>query len=72
MISLIGSFILPISFSRIKYKEINIMPGYVIHVAVAQEYLKKHKNVKEDYDEFINGTIYPDSVSDKSLTHYRT
>ena len=46
------------------------MPGYVIHLAIAEEYLKKHKDVKEDYDEFIKGVIYPDSVTDKSLTHY--
>ena len=46
------------------------MAGYVIHLAVAEEYLKKHKDVKEDYDEFIKGVIYPDSVTDKSLTHY--
>lgn len=45
------------------------MPGYVIHIAVAQEYLKKHKN-NENKEEFIKGTIYPDSVKDKSLTHY--
>jgi hypothetical protein len=46
------------------------MPGYVIHLAVAKEYLKKHENNKEDYNEFIEGVIYPDSVKDKSLTHY--
>ena len=46
------------------------MPGYVIHLAVAQEYLKKHNNKKEDINNFIKGTIYPDSVKDKSLTHY--
>lgn len=46
------------------------MAGYVIHLAVAEEYLKKHHNIKENYDEFIKGVIYPDSVSDKSLTHY--
>ena len=46
------------------------MAGYVIHLAVAQEYLKKHCNKKEDYEQFIEGVIYPDSVSDKSLTHY--
>lgn len=45
------------------------MPGYVIHLAIAEEYLRKHKN-KEKYSEFINGVIYPDSVSDKSKTHY--
>lgn len=46
------------------------MAGYVIHLAVAEEYLKKHNNIKENYDEFIEGVIYPDSVTDKSLTHY--
>ena len=46
------------------------MAGYVIHLAVAQEYLKKHSDIKEDYEQFIEGVIYPDSVSDKSLTHY--
>lgn len=46
------------------------MPGYVIHLAVAEEYLKKHKIPKEDYIQFIEGVIFPDSVKDKSLTHY--
>lgn len=46
------------------------MPGYVIHLAVAEEYLKKHKNKSEKYDEFIAGVIFPDSVKDKSETHY--
>lgn len=46
------------------------MPGYVIHLAVAEEYLKKHKENKEHYDEFIEGVIFPDSVIDKSETHY--
>ena len=45
------------------------MPGYVIHLAVAEEYLKKHGN-KEKYNNFIEGVIFPDSVKDKSLTHY--
>ena len=30
----------------------------------------KHKNQIEDYNKFIEGVIYPDSVSDKSITHY--
>ncbi len=46
------------------------MPGYVIHLSVAEEYLRKQTKVKENYDEFIEGVIYPDSVTDKSLTHY--
>lgn len=46
------------------------MAGYVLHIAVAQEYLRKHSNIKENEKEFIEGVIYPDSVTDKSLTHY--
>lgn len=46
------------------------MAGYVIHLSVAEEYLKKHPNANEDYKEFINGVIFPDSVKDKSETHY--
>lgn len=45
------------------------MPGYVIHLSVAEEYLKKHTK-KENYSEFVEGVIFPDSVTDKSLTHY--
>jgi len=46
------------------------MPGYVIHLAVAEQYLRKNKKNVENYDEFIEGVIFPDSVKDKSLTHY--
>lgn len=46
------------------------MPGYVIHLAVAEEYLKNHKDKKEEYNEFIEGVIFPDSTKDKSKTHY--
>lgn len=46
------------------------MPGYVIHLSVAEEYLKKHSKEKTNYNEFIEGVIFPDSVKDKSLTHY--
>lgn len=46
------------------------MAGYVIHLAVGEEYLKIHPNEINNYDEFIDGIIYPDSVTDKSLTHY--
>ena len=46
------------------------MPGYVIHLAVAEEYLKKNKKIKENYNDFIEGVIFPDSVKDKSETHY--
>lgn len=46
------------------------MAGYVIHLAVAEEYIRKHKDENADYKEFIKGVIFPDSVKDKSETHY--
>lgn len=44
------------------------MPGYVIHLAIAEKYLEKNK--KENYDEFIDGVIYPDETDNKYKTHY--
>lgn len=44
------------------------MAGYAIHIAIAKEYLKKHKEYNEI--EFMKGTIYPDTVKDKTLTHF--
>ena len=44
------------------------MPGYVIHIAIAQEYLRK-KN-KPYSIEFIRGSIAPDFTTQKSVTHY--
>ena len=46
------------------------MAGYVIHLAVAEAYIKKHYGDIKDYNQFIEGVIFPDSVSDKSITHY--
>lgn len=46
------------------------MAGYVIHLAVGEEYIRKHPNEINNYEDFIEGVIYPDSVTDKSLTHY--
>lgn len=46
------------------------MPNYVIHIAVAEEYLKNHKDRKENHHDFIEGVIFPDTVIDKSKTHY--
>lgn len=44
------------------------MPGYIIHICVAKEYAKKHKVADEN--EFVEGTIYPDSIRPKGKTHY--
>lgn len=46
------------------------MAGYVIHLAVAECYIKKHPEDIKDYNQFIEGVIFPDSVTDKSITHY--
>lgn len=45
------------------------MPSFVIHIAAANEYLRKH-NKKEDEEEFIKGTIKPDLTDNKMITHY--
>ena len=44
------------------------MPGFVVHIAIAQEYLKKHKKVFSQ--DFILGVIEPDFSTDKSKSHY--
>lgn len=46
------------------------MAGYIIHLAVGEEYIRLHPKEISNYDEFVEGIIYPDSVEDKSLTHY--
>ena len=45
------------------------MPGFVIHIAIAKEYIKKHNNIK-DTEGFIKGNIEPDLTKEKSKTHY--
>lgn len=46
------------------------VPSRVIHLVVAEEYLRKHTEIEENHEEFIKGVLYPDSVLDKSETHY--
>lgn len=46
------------------------MPGLVIHLAVANEYLRKHPNEIKQEDSFLKGVIAPDFTDDKSKTHY--
>ena len=45
------------------------MPGFVIHIAIAKEYIKKYNNIR-DIEEFVRGNIEPDLTEDKSKTHY--
>ena len=44
------------------------MPGLNIHIAVANEYLKKN-NIK-DRKKFLKGNIYPDLCLDKNKSHF--
>lgn len=46
------------------------MAGYVIHIAVGKEYLRKHKEESDDEEDFMQGVIAPDKLSDKTQTHY--
>ncbi len=52
------------------------MPGFTIHIAIAKEYIKKHKTEIHNIDEFIEGSIAPDYIPiinkkiTKSMTHY--
>ena len=44
------------------------MAGFVIHLAVAQEYLKH--NTEENEKDFLYGSVQPDFVLPKSISHY--
>lgn len=53
------------------------MSGFVIHIAVAKQYFKKHTLEIKSEDEFIRGAIAPDLneemteiAKDKNKTHY--
>ena len=52
------------------------MPGFVIHLAVAKEYMQKHKDEIKNEEEFMRGILEPDLISDlnknisKGKTHY--
>lgn len=46
------------------------MAGYIIHLAVGEEYLKNHPNEIKDKNSFFSGIISPDGVKDKTITHY--
>ena len=48
------------------------MPGYVIHLATANEYIRKNKDEIKNKEEFFKGCIAPDQTSkeNKKITHY--
>lgn len=45
------------------------MPSIDIHLAIARQYLTKHKDIKNTED-FIEGNVAPDLVEDKFKSHY--
>ena len=44
------------------------MPGFNIHLAIGNKYLKNNKI--KNKREFFKGIVYPDLVSDKSISHF--
>ena len=53
------------------------MPGFTIHIAIAKQYMKKHKEEIKNEEEFIRGSIAPDlneemngPAEDKSKSHF--
>ena len=46
------------------------MAGYVIHLAIGEEYIRKHKDDIKDKEEFVRGIIEPDKTTDKMKSHY--
>jgi len=46
------------------------MPGFVIHLAVAYEYIRKHKGEIKNKEKFFEGILAPDFKEDKYKSHY--
>ena len=46
------------------------MPSFTMHIAIANEYIRKHKDNIENVNEFIKGNLAPDLTDNKNITHY--
>lgn len=46
------------------------MAGYVIHLAIGEEYIRKHSGDIKNKEEFIRGIIEPDKTTDKLKSHF--
>lgn len=46
------------------------MAGYVIHLAVAEIFYRKHSKKIKRKEEFIRGTLAPDGTKNKNTTHF--
>lgn len=50
------------------------MPGFILHMTAAKMLFDKHKGtdgLSIDFDAFQTGNLIPDSVSDKTFSHFR-
>ena len=46
------------------------MAGYVIHLAVGEEYIRKYKDDIKDKKDFLRGIVAPDRTDDNRKAHY--
>ena len=46
------------------------MAGYVIHLAVGEEYIRRYKDDIKDKQEFLKGIVAPDRTDDNKKAHY--
>lgn len=46
------------------------MAGYVIHLAIGEEYIRKYKDDIKEKQEFLKGIVAPDRTDDNKKAHY--
>lgn len=46
------------------------MAGYVIHLAIGEEYIRKYRDDIKDKQEFLKGIVAPDRTCDNRKAHY--
>ena len=47
------------------------MAGFVIHLAIGKEFIRKHPNIIKNEEEFLKGVVVPDLMgSNKMISHY--
>lgn len=53
-----------------KSKKIKKKAGYVIHLAIGEEYIRKYKDDIKDKKEFLRGIVALDQTNDNRKAHY--
>jgi len=46
------------------------MAGYVIHLAIGQEYIRRYNGDIKDKEEFLKGIVAPDGTNNNKKAHY--